>query len=71
MTGDGGDTCFLKLSLTRAGRKNFPESLPPAYVREISGKACHRCHPVTRKYVTPASEVSLSGILSKSLTGRK
>ena len=64
MTGDGGDTCFLKLSLTRAG-------LPPAYVREISGKACHRCHPVTRKYVTPASEVSLSGILSKSLTGRK
>lgn len=71
MTGDGGDTCFLNfLSRGQAG-KIFQKGLPPAYVREISGKACHRCHPVTRKYVTPASEVSLSGILSKSLTGRK
>ena len=55
MTGDGGDTCFLKLSLTRAGRKNFPESLLPAYVREISGKPRHQCHPVTQKLVTQVS----------------
>ena len=33
MTGDTCDTCFLKLSLTRAGRKNFPERLP-ARLRE-------------------------------------
>ena len=33
MTGDTCDTCFLKLSLTRAGRKNFPERFP-ARLRE-------------------------------------
>lgn len=55
MTGDGGDTCFLKLSSRGQAGKIFQKGLPPAYVREISGKACHRCHPVTRKYVTQAS----------------
>ena len=49
MTGDTCDTCFLKLSLTRAGRKKFQKGFPPAYVREISRKACHWCHLVTRK----------------------
>ena len=48
MTGDGGDTCFLKLSSRGQAGKIFQKGLPPAYVREISGKACHRCHPVTR-----------------------
>ena len=48
MTGDGGDTCFLKLSLTRAGRKNFPER-PPARLRERdfrkSLSPVSPCHP--------------------------
>ena len=32
-TGDGGDTCFLKKSYARAGRKNFLNQ-PPARLRE-------------------------------------
>ena len=63
MTGDGGDTCFLKLSLTRAGRKNFPER-PPARLRERdfrkSLSPVSPCHP----------EVSHLGIVNKSLKFR-
>ena len=48
MTGDTCDTCFLKLSLTRAGRKNFPERFP-ARLRERDFKKSlslvSSCHP--------------------------
>lgn len=44
----GCDTCFLKLSLTRAGRKNFPERFP-ARLRERDFKKSlslvSSCHP--------------------------
>ena len=49
VTGDGSDTYFLKLSSRGRAGKIFQKGFPPAYMREISRKACHRCHLVTRK----------------------
>ena len=54
-TSDGGDTCFLKKSYARAGRKNFSNQ-PPARLRERFFKkmlsSVSLCHSGTSRLST-------------------